>query len=132
MPSRNSSNTEQYYARDYAPIQHIAYYRLRYKDINGPENLSKIVSVRVNGSTRLTLLTNPVHDKMTLLANPSLKGIFHYKIMTISGQLTQQGKLPIQNGGSYQLDLKDNFKPGTYTLEVSNDIESFRYKVIVQ
>ncbi len=129
---RNSGNIEQYYTRDYQPISRIAYYRLRFKEINGSESLSKIVTVKVDSNSQLTLVSNPVHDKILLLANPSLKGTFRYSVVAMNGQLTQQGKILIQNGGYYQLDLNGNIKPGTYTLEVSNGIESFRYKIAVE
>jgi hypothetical protein len=129
---RNSGNTEQYDSRDYAPIQHIAYYRLRFKEVNGHENLSNIIAVTTATGNNLTLLANPVHDKVILIATLSLNGVFNYTITAINGQLTQQGKLSIQNGGSYEFGLKGNIIPGTYTLEVSNGLESFRYKLTVQ
>jgi hypothetical protein len=50
----------------------------------------------------------------------------------VNGQLAQQGILMIQNGGSYQLALKENVRPGFYTLEIGNGVENFSYKVIVQ
>jgi hypothetical protein len=131
LSARNSGVTEQYNTRDNAPVHRIAYYRLRLIDINGRENLSKTVAITVIDSNRLTLLTNPVHDKVTLIASPSLSGLFNYTITAMNGQLTQQGKVLIQNGGSYQLELKNNLVPGPYTLEVSNGLESFRYKLLV-
>jgi hypothetical protein len=132
LPAHNTSMSQQYYTQDNAAIYHIAYYRLRCIDVNGLETLSKTVAVTVNADNRLTLLTNPVHNKVMLLASPALKGTFNYTVTAMNGQLTQQGKLLIQNGGSYQIELKNYLTPGTYTLEVSNGPQSFRYKLIVQ
>jgi hypothetical protein len=131
LPARNSGLTEQYSTRDNAAIRHTAYYRLRIADTGGREKLSKTVAITVIGSNQLSLLTNPVHDKVTLLAGPELNGQFDYMITAINGQLTQQGKLLFQNGGSYQLELR-NPTPGMYSLKVSNGLENFRYKLIVQ
>jgi hypothetical protein len=130
--ARNSGNTEAYSSNDYAPLINIAYYRLRSVDTDGKEKLSRIVSVTVNNNTGLTLQTNPVHEKITLIASSALNGIFNYHITAMNGQLAQQGKLVIQNGGLHQLQLNRNLKPGAYTLEISNGPESFRYKLIVQ
>jgi hypothetical protein len=133
MTPRNNNNTEYYYTRDYEPIQQVAYYRLRSKDTGGPEHLSKIIAVRMEGNnSSLTLRSNPVHREVTLIATPSLSGIFSYTITAVNGQLVQQGKLPIQNGGVYQLDLNQRCRPGAYTLEVSNGSKNFAYKLIVQ
>jgi hypothetical protein len=132
LSPRNSGNTEQYNSRDYASIQRIAYYRLRLKDNNGRETLSRIVAITANSGSQLTLLTNPVHDRITLIAGSTLDGLFSYTIAAANGQLIQQGKLQIQNGGSYQLELKGTLSAGIYTLNVNNERESFRYKLIVQ
>jgi hypothetical protein len=132
LPARNSGVIEQYNTRDNAAIRHIAYYRLRSIDINGRENLSKTIAVMVNDDKRLTLLVNPVHEKIMLLASPALNGTFNYSVTAMNGQLIQQGKLQIQNGGSYQIYLKNYLTAGLYTLDVSNGSESFRYKLIVQ
>ena len=132
LPARNSSNTEQYYTRDFAPVQRTAYYRLRSVDVNSREILSRTVAVSVMADSRLTLLANPVHAKVMLIATPSLNGMFSYTITAVNGQLAQKGNLLIQNGGSYQIPFNRNIAPGTYTLEINNGAESFRYKLSVQ
>jgi hypothetical protein len=132
LTARNSGNTEQYYTRDHAPVQHTAYYRLKSVDGNGRENLSRTVAVRVIVNTGLTLMANPVIDKVVLKAAPALNGMFNYTIIAMNGQLIQQGKLLIQNGGSYQIPFNKNITTGTYALEVSNGFEKFNYKLVVQ
>ena len=133
LAARNSGATEQYTIRDNAPINHIAYYRLRSVDKEGKEILSRIVSVKVfSPDNLLTLLINPVHDQISLAASSQLKGIFNYSIRTINGQLIQEGKLIIQNGGQYTILLKRIQEAGTYTLEVSNGLQRFSYKLMIQ
>jgi hypothetical protein len=133
LTGRNSGTTEQYTVRDNAPINHIAYYRLRSVDKEGKEILSRIVSVKVfSPDNLLTLLINPVHDQISLAASSQLKGVFNYSIHAINGQVMQEGKLIIQNGGQYTILLKRIQEAGTYTLEVSNGLQRFSYKLIIQ
>lgn len=132
LPARNSGITEQYNTRDNAVVYRTAYYRLRSVDANGHENISRTVAVTVSPGIRLTLLANPVHDRVMLMANQALNGLFNYTITAINGQLTQQGKLLIQNGGSYQIPFNKFITPGPYLLEVRNGPEKFNFKLVVQ
>lgn len=129
LSARNSGNTEGYYIHDYSPIHGVAYYRLRSKEQNNQEDLSKVVTVKEDANAALTLLANPVHDKLVLVAKSSLNGNFTYRVVAAGGQSVKNGKLIIHNGGSYQIELS-GVRPGYYTLEV-NGIENFSYKVIV-
>jgi hypothetical protein len=133
VPARNRSNRETYTSNDFASINGIAYYRLRSVDIDGKEKLSSIVSVTADGqNNQLKLLSNPVQNKKVLLISHQLNGLFNYHITAMNGQLMQQGKLMLQSGGVSQLELKSYVSPGAYTLEVMNETESFRYKIIIQ
>jgi hypothetical protein len=132
LPARNSGNREVYTTIDYKTINHIAYYRLLSVDIDGKEKLSRIIPVIVADlDNNLVLLTNPVHDHITLAAGAQLNGSFYYRINMITGQLVQQGNLSIKNWGQYELPLKENFKKGIYTMVVSNNLQSFSYRFVV-
>ena len=99
----------------------------------GKEELSRIVMVTVlDKSKGLALLTNPAHDKISLLAGNDLNGIFDYSINSMNGQLMQRGKLEITNGGSYELPLKQGLMKGIYSLEVKNNLQSFHFTFIRQ
>lgn len=133
VAARNSGRAEQYETRDNAAIQQTAWYRLRTIDNDGKESMSRVVSVSVQGGgINLTLMTNPVHDQVRLLATPQLSGSFQYQLNSVNGQVVQQGTLTIQNGGQYDLPLKGNARPGTYMLRVYNTQYSFVFKLIVQ
>ncbi|HKZ67005.1 MAG TPA: T9SS type A sorting domain-containing protein [Chitinophagaceae bacterium] len=130
-PARNSGNTEKYFGRDNRAINGIAYYRLRSIDIDGKEKLSPVVTVTdSNTNNLLNLGLNPVNDHIILLATPGLRGLFDYQVTSMNGQLMQQGKLSISNGGQYKLLLKDNVRSGTYLLKVNNGSQSFTFKLI--
>ena len=133
VPSRGNSNIEIYSITDNKAINHIANYRLRIVDIDGHESFSFIVTVTDNNvNALLALLTNPVQDEIILVADRQLNGIFNYTITAMNGQPLQQGNLVIQNGGKYQLQLKRNFRPGVYTLQITNNLESFSFKLIIK
>ena len=130
--ARNSGAIEKYSTNDNAPIQRIAYYRLRIVDNDGQEKFSRIVAVADGkASNELVLLSNPVHSKITLLASSSLKGEFRYQLNTINGQLVQQGNISIKNGGQYEIAVDGKTKPGMYSLTVVNQQQSFIYKLLV-
>ena len=133
LPARNSGNRETYSIKDYKRVDHAVYYRLRMTDIDAKEKLSRIVMVTVlDESKGLALLTNPAHDKISLLAGNDLNGIFDYSINSMNGQLMQQGKLEITNGGNYELPLKQSLMKGIYSLEVKNNLQSFHFTFIRQ
>ena len=133
LQARNSGNAEMYSSRDNAIVNHIAYYRLKCIDIDGAIKFSRIVSITTNDvNNQLVLLNNPVHDKLVLVAGNQLKGVFNYDIRTMNGQVIQEGKLILLNGGQYQLPLKENLNNGTYVISISNTSQSFRYKFVRQ
>jgi hypothetical protein len=133
LAARNSGNSEIYSTGDNAPINHIAYYRLRMVDIDAKEKLSKVVVITVlNKDNSLTLVGNPVHNKIALLASYDLNGLFNYTISNMSGQILQQDILTIQRGGRYEFSLKENILSRIYSLAVSNKQQSFHYTVVVK
>lgn len=133
VDARNTNARESYSARDYAAINNWAYYRLRYTDGYGREKLSQVVKVSDwNAGAQLTLLTNPVSDKIELMAGGQLNGIFNYRINTMGGQLIQQGVIVIQSPGRYQLPLKESPGAGACLLYISNGRQHFYYKIITK
>lgn len=132
LSGRNRKINEHYTIPDKTPINNIAFYRLRITDENGKEAFSRIVAVSDISKKSLTLFSNPVHSQAVLIAGGQLNGSFDYYISTAAGQSLQQGKLNIQSGGVYHISLSNNINPGTYILRVTNGIENFSYKMIVQ
>lgn len=129
---RNSGNAESYQLTDNKPVQNIAFYRLRSLDNDGKASLSKIATVvSAQGNDRLLLVTNPVRNRITLLATGSLSGEFNYQITLINGQVVQSGKITIQNGGYYDIGLSGTIKQGTYSIRLTDNKQAFYFKVLV-
>ena len=132
LPARNSGNMENYYSRDNSAINGIAYYRLRYIDSDGKEKLSAIVPVTdVKTVNDLQLLTNPVRNKVTLVATGRLTGEFEYQVSMINGQVVQKGMLSVLNSGQYEIPLNGKLQPGTYSLKVTSRVQSFYFKILI-
>jgi hypothetical protein len=131
VSARNRGIIENYQQLDHVPINKIAYYRLRCVNKDGKEILSRIVTVTESNGGDLLLLNNPVHDRIRLLAGSTLKGSFHYQITMTNGQLVQQGTLTIQTSGQYEIPMNVKMQSGTYVLKVSDQVQSFDYKLLV-
>ncbi|MBL7741656.1 MAG: T9SS type A sorting domain-containing protein [Chitinophagaceae bacterium] len=129
--ARNNPGVENYFTYDNEPIHHIAWYKLRSTDTDGREKYSKTVSVSVNNSNRLMLLTNPVRDRITISASSALNAEFTYTITAMNGQLMQKGKLAVAGRGNYPVSIEKKMAPGTYTLEVANHNEVYVFKLVV-
>jgi hypothetical protein len=133
QPARNSGVVEHYSAEDTKPMSKVVYYRLKMIDRTGVEKLSQVVKIGVEAiGNGLTLLINPVKDKLTLLASNELSGGFYYNIVSMNGQLIQNGNLLINRSSKVEVPLKRDIKPGTYTLVVTNSMQSFTIRFVVQ
>lgn len=133
VAARNSGNTESYSINDYEALTNIAYYRLRSIDKDGKEKLSHIVSIKAQSADNtLTLVSNPVRDQIVLAAGGTISGMFNYRIYAAGGKLMQEGSLVIRNAGQYKITLNGYYSKGVYFADVSNGLESFRYKIVVE
>jgi len=131
QPARNSGNVEYYIANDYFALDGIAYYRLKMVDNDGKVKFSPVVSVSAHNIGVLTLLDNRVSDKLTLVASKQISGSFDYQVFAMNGQLMQQGKLYVQNGGQYDISLNASFRTGRYMLILNkgNEKTSCQFEV---
>jgi hypothetical protein len=131
IAARNSLQLENYSSRDSRPIYGTAYYRLRCIDNTSKVKYSEVIPITVNHSgDLLTLVLNPVNDRILLVAGQGLKGVYDYNLNSMNGQLVQKGKLTIQNGGQQTIALDPKTKAGTYLLAVNNATRHFVFKVI--
>lgn len=132
VAGRNIAGTQHYLAKDHKAINNAAFYRLRSIDTDKKEALSKVVVVTDSQINSLTLLTNPVHDKISLMADGNISGLYNYTINSIGGQLVQRGTLVMQGAGKYELKLDKYPAPGTYSLVIKNADHIYTFKFIVK
>lgn len=132
MQARNSGRLESYSFQDKKPISNHAFYRLKSVDIDGSSKFSKVVRVSaVQTAVDLSLLTNPVQEKLTLVPGNELSGEFQYLIISSNGQMMQQGTIIIHPREHALITFKGLMKPGTYILNLKSPKQSLQIKFIV-
>ncbi len=131
--AHNLPSVQQYEFTDSRPMQNITYYRLRSTDIDGHYKLSPVVAVSDHAaSNSYFVIANPVHAVLNISAGSIHNGDYEYHLMTTGGQTVQQGRLTIQNGGSYQVPLASFIVPGVYLVEFRNNGFSYSQRILVQ
>jgi len=76
LPARNTSG-KQFYSPLITADQSYCLLPIRSVDIDGRQKLSRIVAILVaETANNLVLLTNPVHDHLTMVASEGLKWFF--------------------------------------------------------
>jgi hypothetical protein len=97
------------------------YYRLQMEDLNGKQELSKIITLRPEVGSSIQLLANPVNDQAVLLIQAKEKATVTLSVTDVSGRalITSQRvaefgmntlSLPVQTlaSGIYMLTVKYN------------------------
>jgi hypothetical protein len=131
--ARNSGQLEVYTAIDKKGIHNLAYYRLRSVDIDGSEQFSSVVKVTTASQTsEISLLNNPVKEKLVLMPGNNFSGEFAYSIVTSNGQVAQRGNIILDKRLYSMLPLKSFIKPGSYILSLYNNSQRAQIKFIVQ
>ncbi len=104
------------------------YYRLKMLDIDGKFTYSSIVMIkkeasRING---ITINPNPIVKGATTVRFTAAKaGMADFKVIDLSGKMVLQQKNKIFEGNnSVPITNLDKLQPGTYILQMINDIES--------
>ena len=92
---------------------------------------SRIITLR-EGSTApmLTLLSNPVKNRIQLSASGTRAGSYRYWISNAGGQAIQQGFIQVQGDGIYTIPV--TALRGYYFLNLSLGSENYRFKVLVE
>lgn len=117
IPSQGTSTQfRRYHFMDDAPAVGINYYRLRQVDHDGQFAFSRVVSVTVEHSTKVTLFPNPARDQLTLQVSNSES--LSVLLRTMQGQLIKSWVMPAAEIG-LTIPL-DQIPQGTYMLQLVN------------
>jgi hypothetical protein len=119
-----------YTFEDMHPLS-ISYYRLRQIDVDGKEDVSKVVSVRQNQSDFITILPNPTSGKVQIVLpinDYSLEQLATITLYDLSGRqiLTQK-----TTNAQVELDLS-NLAKGIYMIEVQVNKRVYKEKIVRQ
>lgn len=131
IASQQRTGKASYTSTDIRPISGEAYYRLVWQELSGKTQYSRIITLR-EGSTApmLTLLSNPVKNRIQLSASGTRAGSYRYWISNAGGQAIQQGFIQVQGDGIYTIPV--TALRGYYFLNLSLGSENYRFKVLVE
>jgi surface protein len=137
VPARPENEDKPFYtftdekALDEFPACRTLYYRLRQKDQDGGEDLSKIVSIKIAGTvgqSDIRVFPNPVSNgALTLVLPEAAKEAVNVRLMNVAGQVLRSAML---EAGTYTWDVRD-LAPGIYTVAVEGSMGRFFEKVMI-
>ena len=109
------------------------YYRLKMIDIDG--NFSRSFIVRVysgtNSSNELTISPNPFHNEFLVGASFAQTGKITLRIVDVTGKVIRTIKKQVNAGfNSFQINKLENLSKGIYFLEVIQDNDTRKAKLI--
>ena len=142
VPGSGTTNRiTDYEAYDDAPLDGVAYYRLKQTDYDGQFEYFKIVAVNLernpDGSCVLRVFPNPCIGQCTVdLSECKHNENAEIKVEMIdaAGKLVFS-KVPYRDfEGSFQfnIDTGNNLKPGVYIIRGTSSSESYHQKIIVK
>ena len=125
----NSSSVQKYSVVDEKPFITINYYRLKFVDIDGSFNYSKILAVKNNIKT-IEIFPNPVQSIAQLQLPSGIKGQVKIEVIDIGGKLIKTMNLELQgNAFSMPVNMQELLK-GFYFIKVSGAEINFSQKIL--
>jgi hypothetical protein len=119
---------QSYHHIDRTPMGEVNYYRLKQVDLDGTETYSKLLEVRYdpNAVVDFSVYPNPTDGLVNLKVNGLLDYDRNYSLLSLQGQVLQQGILKGQEPlGVIRLDLSRQ-AAGMYLLKVQDEAKAFR------
>lgn len=132
--SHNSISEVAYSFRDLNLPTGTSWYRIRCIDKDGKFTLSQVVSVtdQQYQPQSMYILNNPARGSIHIYAPGSFKGKCEYYLSGTSGQLIQTGTFAVSNAGNIFIRLHDGITPGVYILNIRNNSQHFREKLLIK
>lgn len=107
----------------------LLYYRLRQTDLDGKEELSKIVVLKMTEEPTIQIFPNPLRNGMlTLILPETIREAANVSLLNSTGQVLRSTRL---EAGTHSWDLGD-LAPGVYTVSAWSTGVRFIEKLIVQ
>jgi autotransporter-associated beta strand protein len=115
IPAAGFSQTSRsYHFEDLAPVEGIAYYRIKQTDRDGKFSHSEVCKIENNMRIAPLIYPNPCHGIAEISGLGSQKNV-SYQIYNTAGMEVDNGKL---NASNNKLNVK-NLMPGVYSLKLS-------------
>jgi hypothetical protein len=119
--------TNTYRYTDQHPLAGVSYYRIVEYDINGEITYSQIREVHA-GKIFAEIFPNPFNTSLTILILSGSEEIYEAKVMDVHGRLLEHHKI----NSDKRTDIGENWSPGVYIIQISNQSGQVNYKIIKQ
>jgi sugar lactone lactonase YvrE len=132
----NSSLVNSYNCEDSAPEQGLNYYRLKQTDVDGHDQLYKIISVNYTGNNNeLQLSPNPTgEDRMVHLSLTNVEPINNIIVYNSLNEIVfyDSGSASLrENAGTYSIQLSPQLSTGIYHLQVNTTSKVFNVNLVL-
>lgn len=117
-----TAQASSYEFTDQQAVKGKNFYRLKINGLNGRHEYSDIKQVHINDGRLISLLANPVHDRLMIDAGSAEKVV----LMNLSGQVLQTVQL---KQGRNEIRLSQ-YSSGTYIIKAFSSNESFKFTCI--
>lgn len=113
---------------------HLAYYRLRMVDIDGKYTYSRVISINSAGGNGITVMPNPVGDRLTISFGAGTGGKYGISLTDMSGRQVFIQEQVVSDGQTILWNRSSQVQSGNYVLTLrnleKNTISSF--KIVIQ
>jgi hypothetical protein len=116
----------------YAFGNEIVYYRLKQIDLDGKENFSKTVSVKIkNANQPIIISPNPFTDFININFQSDKRKPLSIKLFNISGKEILTKEMDVDKGNNYfKIDHLSNLPSGNYLLQLFSEGQKMIQKII--
>jgi hypothetical protein len=116
----------------YAFANEIVYYRLKQIDLDGKENLSKTISVKIkNTNVPIVISPNPFTDFININFQSDKRKRLSIKLFNINGKEIMTKEMDVDKGNNYfKIDHLSNLPSGNYLLQLFSQGQKMIQKII--
>ena len=131
VAAAGNTNSQRNYKLYDHQVNPVNYYRLRMRDLDGREQLSKVVVIRYNGvKQHVWAVNNPFHNYIDLrMAKDG--GKMQLQLFNMNGVMIKQQSFN-NPGNVLRWNVNSHLSPGTYILNINIDGELFTHKLTRQ
>lgn len=116
----NTQSVMTYSFQDKSPLAGMNYYRLRQLDLDGSENLSKIISIQNGIVSHAQLFPNPANDYFVLVTGSADETDAIIEVRNSTGNMVYERRETLSNNNTVRVST-DFLSPGVYWVTVIRD-----------
>jgi hypothetical protein len=115
-----ATNSHSYQYADASISCRVAYYRLRLEDIDAKYTYSPIISINSGNSNGITIMPNPVEDRLVISFGTGTGGTYAISLIDMSGKRVLNLEQPVSDGETILWNKPSQIQRGYYVLSLRN------------